>query len=247
MRIIFSRKGFDSAYGGAPSPIEGGRPISLFIPDSENSRTTYAELGLGDYVERLSKKTNKCAKCRRDSYCHEDPVFNGRRWALGQCGWSQSHLARQGVGRDDVFLFFGLFQEFGGSPHHRIFGYMRVDEVLYPGADPQCLVLPGFERPHPHTIGKWHKNNAIYVGDGARSRSAPDRLRMSIEDDGRVSRWRIPPWLSETRLSCHTDWRWATKGELRIKSPGQEFVANIGDRADAKDWLAELMEYIDQA
>lgn len=46
MRIIFSRKGFDTGSGGKPSPIVDGRPISLPIPATRNSRTTYAILAL---------------------------------------------------------------------------------------------------------------------------------------------------------------------------------------------------------
>ncbi len=32
MQIIFSRKGFDSSYGGCPSPLFKDRPLSLPIP-----------------------------------------------------------------------------------------------------------------------------------------------------------------------------------------------------------------------
>ena len=48
MRIVFSRKGFDSAAGGGPSPIVGGRPLSLPIPAGAASRTSYDALGLGE-------------------------------------------------------------------------------------------------------------------------------------------------------------------------------------------------------
>lgn len=41
MRIIFSRKGFDSAAGKAPSPILDGRPLSLPIPMTRRSTTNH--------------------------------------------------------------------------------------------------------------------------------------------------------------------------------------------------------------
>ncbi len=39
MKIIISRKGFDSKYGGCPSPIIGNRPISLPIPIGPSFQT----------------------------------------------------------------------------------------------------------------------------------------------------------------------------------------------------------------
>ena len=55
MRIIFSRKGFDSAAGKAPSPIIDGEPISLPIPTERRSETSYRLAGLGEIVEHMTK------------------------------------------------------------------------------------------------------------------------------------------------------------------------------------------------
>jgi hypothetical protein len=54
MKIIMSRKGFDSAYGGYPSPIlPDGKMVSLSIPSGDSLR--YSDLkvkeGLTYYVE----------------------------------------------------------------------------------------------------------------------------------------------------------------------------------------------------
>ena len=60
MRLILSRKGFDSAAGGVPSPIfEDGTMLSLPIPE-RGSGTTYDELRwggrpLGGLVEPLTR------------------------------------------------------------------------------------------------------------------------------------------------------------------------------------------------
>ena len=55
MKIVFSRKGFDSAAGKVPSPIINGVPISLPIPTERRSKTTYRRAGLGEIVEQVTK------------------------------------------------------------------------------------------------------------------------------------------------------------------------------------------------
>ena len=55
MKLILSRKGFDSGSGKCPSPIIGGRPISMPIPASRNSSTTYSDVGLGEVVHKISR------------------------------------------------------------------------------------------------------------------------------------------------------------------------------------------------
>jgi hypothetical protein len=100
MRLIFSRKGFDSAAGKAPSPIIDGEPISLPIPTERRSETSYRLAGFGDVVEHVTK-----GRIGADELCHEDPVFANGRWAFGQTGAAQTHLETNGVGVGDVFLF----------------------------------------------------------------------------------------------------------------------------------------------
>ena len=56
MKVIFSRKGFDSTAGGIPSIKIGKDLKSLPIPYKKNTLTTYNHLNLGKYVEQLSKK-----------------------------------------------------------------------------------------------------------------------------------------------------------------------------------------------
>jgi hypothetical protein len=118
MRVIFSRKGFDSVAGKAPSPIIEGEPISLPIPTKRRSETSYRLAGVGKIVEHVTN-----GRIGADDLCHEDPVFFNGRWAFGQTGAAQSHLERNGVGVGDVFLFFGLFASRDGRDrHHRISG-----------------------------------------------------------------------------------------------------------------------------
>jgi len=46
-------------------------------------------------------------------------------------------LKKHGAADGDVFLSFGLFAEVGSNNrHHRIFGYLRVEEVQKVGCHP---------------------------------------------------------------------------------------------------------------
>jgi Nucleotide modification associated domain 3 len=243
VRVIFSRKGLDSAAGKAPSPIINGEPISLPIPTKRRSHTTYLVAGLGDIVEQMTK-----GRIGATNLCHEDPMFSNGRCAFGQTGAAQSHLQKNGVGVGDVFLFFGLFASLDGRDrHHRIFGYLEVDEVRRVGRQPCESDDPkGFPRRHPHTIGEWNENNTLYLGPGAKARTVHPYLRLT-KPGAAVSIWTIPEWLKATGLTYHSNpVRWANAKELRVASRGQEFVSNIGDQAEPMKWLRTVQAAIQQ-
>jgi len=173
--------------------------------------------------------------------------LNGR-WAFGQAGAAQSHLERNGVGVGDMFLFFGLFASRDGRDrHHRIFGYLEVDEVRRLGSRPSKSDNPkGFLRPHPHTIGEWTENNTLYLGSGDKARSAHPCLRLTTPG-ALVSVWSVPPWLKAAGLTYHSNpVRWPTDKELHTASRGQEFVSNIGDQAAPREWLRTVQVAIQQ-
>ena len=241
MKIVFSRKGFDSASGGGPSPIVRGRPTSIPIPARDRSETTYRDLGLGAIVERITR-----GRVTGATLCHADPMFERCRCAFGQTGAAQSHLANNGVGAGDVFLFFGLFSESDGAdPHHRIFGYLEVTEVTKLGPAPTVLNQPrGFSRRHPHTIGSWDANNTIYAGPGRTAVSDMPGLRLSLPT-GAVSHWAVPSWLRDAGLTYHGDRaRWRPDGTLHAVARGQEFVTDISGSAEAAAWLRRILAMI---
>lgn len=243
MRVIFSRKGFDSAAGKAPSPIIDGVPISLPIPTKQRSETSYRLAGLGKIVEHTTR-----GRIGADDLCHEDPVFSNGRWVLGQTGLAQSHLEKSGVDIGDVFLFFGLFAaQDGQDRHHRIFGYLEVDEVRRIGGEPCKRDDPeGFLRRHPHTIGQWNENNTLYLGAGAKARTAHPHLRLT-KPGASPSVWRVPSWLKIAGLTYHGNpARWINDQELIAASRGQEFVSNIGDRTEARDWLRAVRAAVEE-
>lgn len=239
MRIIFSRKGFDSGSGGGPSPIVDGRPVTLPIPAGAASNTTYGELGLGEHAARSSR-----GKLGADDFCHHDPMFTEDGECLfGQCGAAQTHLERQGVREGDVFLFFGLFRDWeqGGEPHHRFFGYLEVAEIvpLSDGA-PQELI----DIAHPHALVMHHRNDVIYRGPGGMAARASNALRLTVPG-GPVTLWNRPEWLKRGGLSYHDKpERWLRGSKLRSVARGQEFVAEIGRRQAPRDWLAGIVDEI---
>jgi hypothetical protein len=241
MRIIFSRKGFDSASGGGPSPIVDGRPLSLPIPSGGYSATTYGELGLSEHVARASR-----GNLGPDDLCHHDPLFTEAGECLfGQCGAAQTHLSNRGVGVGDVFLFFGLFrEEDSGEPHHRIFGWMEVEQIVDLVTAADHVRKPLADLGHPHALGLHAGNDVIYRGPGRSATSDDHRLRLTVAG-GPPSLWRRPPWLKPGGLSYHDrPDRWLRGQRLRSVARGQEFVADIGRRQAPRNWLELTIDLI---
>lgn len=235
MKIVFSRKGFDSSSGGGPSPIVDGRPVSLPIPAGAASRTSYGDLGLGEHAALASR-----GRVGATDHCHHDPMFIADgRCLFGQVGAAQTHLANRGVGVGDVFLFFGLFREEAtGEPHHRIFGWMEVGELIELSSDaPAWLVEAG----HPHALAMHGANDCIYVGPGGTAERASEALRLTVPG-GPPSLWQRPEWLKPGGLSYHDrPDRWLRGGRLKSVARGQEFVADIGRRKAPRAWLAAVL------
>lgn len=241
MKIVFSRKGFDSSTGGGPSPIVDGRPVSLPIPNrSGPSETTYGELGLGELAEAASRGTLGAV-----DKCHHDPMFLDNGSCLfGQCGAAQTHLENRGVGTGDLFLFFGLFREGRERPHHRIFGWLWVEEVVRPATCPPDRLEELQRTRHPHAVGLHGPNDAIYCGPGKTASSAHPELRLTVPE-GPPSLWQVPAWLRRTRLSYHErEDRWREGDRLQSVSRGQEFVADVGADEQAHEWAHRMLALI---
>ncbi|MBD2840839.1 hypothetical protein IB285_01060 [Erythrobacter sp. KMU-140] len=245
MRIIFSRKGFDSTAGGGPSPIIDGRPVSLPIPDTKGlSRTTYGSLGLGDLTSKASR-----GKYGAKELCHHDPMFlDDGTVMLGQCSSSQGHLSKQGVGPGDVFLFFGLFEgDATGGKHHRIFGWMNIAAVVEVSKADELdsHVQRAISVDHPHFIGMHAGNDAVYFGLGGTASRASDALRLTVPG-GPVGLWRRPPWLERGGITyfADKDENWPAPDRMYRVGNGQEFVANVGERSVPRKWLDQIIAEI---
>ncbi len=247
MRIILSRKGFDSAAGGGPSPIVGGQPISLPIPAyGKLSKTSYGLLGLGEHVAKASR-----GRYGADDLCHYDPMFLADgRCVFGQCGGPLTHLMdTNGVAAGDVFLFFGWFAGNGWEDHHRIFGYLRIASIVRLADADRAAKDRFMAIDHPHALGFHHKmrNDTLFVGKGRAARTAAKSLALTEPGQSRT-RWRVPDWLRSVGLSCHqADWRWPGPGRLISVAQGQEFVADIGERDEPKAWLEQIIADINRS
>lgn len=130
--LILSRKGFDSGFGGRPSPVlPDGRMVSLPIPE-DPSPVTFGDclmdpgISVADLLKRLGvshvrlerggRKERLRATPELGAHLDPDLRVGGRlsrppewRPMFGQVGAAQGHLARHGVGPGDIFLFFGWF------------------------------------------------------------------------------------------------------------------------------------------
>jgi hypothetical protein len=183
VKLILSRKGFDTTSGGGPSPIlPDGRMLSLPIPEPVRERaddtggTTYGDLLDLDgtsYLEILHALGY--TGFTPSSRAHLDPDLvrsarrRGRRWRgmLGQADAAASHLRNQGVGPGDLFLFWGLYahahatRPLRAQPfHHAVFGYLEVDRVVDLGAGGTLVGAPY----HPHLSPAYRgRTNLVYV------------------------------------------------------------------------------------
>lgn len=226
MKLILSRKGFDTSAGGVPSPLVDGRPISLPIPTRMPTPTRY-----GDLPHRVAELVSDLTRGRitADRPCHLDPDLDdsslvrlsGWRGALGQVSAAQSHLSNNGVGQGDLFVFWGLYRpavrsqtgiwSFAGRPEHRVFGWLQIAEVITVGEDPSpALKQYPWLRSHPHLAGIWSANNTVYL---ARERLAlPGRdvdlpgfgvlgrgYRLTATGSSQPSLWEVPAWLDPLR------------------------------------------------
>lgn len=267
MRLILSRKGFDSssAFGACASPIlPDGQLISLPIPHVE-ARVTYHRLkprGL-DVAHIVADLTQ--GRVGGNAFVHLDPDLDGtalgRRsdWlpAFGQDSIAQRHLDRMGVGTDDLFLFFGWFREVevvqgryryrrNAPDLHVLFGWLRVGQVLRIGPDP----IPDWLRDHPHAIRDCSPNNTVYVAngpDGGGVFNAFDKKLVLTEAERSRSVWMLPSDFmprSRQALTYHqSPWRWTeTDAGCRLQSvaKGQEFVLDLNSYPEVHRW-AEAM------
>ena len=189
MKVILSRKGFDSANGGIASPIfEDGTMLSFPIPskDHDKDKIAYEELTcnkilLNELLENLCY--------RGDKYCHLDPDLDSTRrvvpvkgWkpAFGQINQSASYLINNQIVSGDLFLFFGNFRhvvksngkykfarrnENSADPYYGkemqvIWGYLQVGEIVSDPKEQEKFFW------HPHACEKRlfkEKNNIIFT------------------------------------------------------------------------------------
>ncbi|AWZ47869.1 hypothetical protein C3495_03150 [Clostridiaceae bacterium 14S0207] len=113
MKIILSRKGFDSKAGGYPSPLFIDQKYHVSLPilediggNSVDTEITYSDTYLKEGNTYADVMDSLGIKGFEKRYVHLDPDVNSStkknrdadwRGIFGQCGTSQSHLANQKV------------------------------------------------------------------------------------------------------------------------------------------------------
>ena len=183
MKLILSRKGFDSAAGRVPSPIlPDGRLLSLPIPD-RTAQQTYAEVcrhaGFDEQlVEHLTGgRIRSSFTAHLDPDLRHDSLPRPPEWRplFGQTRAAQAHLANRGVGPGDIFLFYGWFRQttyrdgvfrFDRSAPdlHMLFGWLQVDDAhRIEGGCPATIPWAAYH-PHFQFLAEGRaKNNTLYV------------------------------------------------------------------------------------
>jgi hypothetical protein len=273
VKIVLSRKGFDSSAGGCASPTVNGRPLSLPIPTHMPSPTRYRDLS-GDTAGLVGDLSR--GKIQAGDFCHLDPDLDsdalprrrGWRGSLGQAAAAQGHLHKQQVGPGDLFLFWGLYRPaerrdhwcYTGHKEHRIFGWLQIDSVVQVGENPS----PVLERypwlvDHPHLQPGWPTSNTVYVAKKKLQLEDsqldlpgwglfPSGYRLTETGNKLPSRWLVPDWMNPKRggvgMSYHPEQRWTDTGRLTAAARGQEFVAHVGKRADALRWTVNLFKQV---
>jgi len=157
MKVILSRKGFDSGYGGWPSPVlPDGTMLSLPIPITDHAikynellhnGVKYSDIIRDLMGENIKVEGEGCFGLN-DISCHLDPDIRknsyerkaGWKGIFGQNGAPFTHLSNQNVGKGDLFLYFGWFRKtiydngiLKYDPQckgfHAIYGYLQVDQI----------------------------------------------------------------------------------------------------------------------
>jgi hypothetical protein len=180
MKIIFSRKGFDSGSGGFPSPLfPDGTMCPLPIPDKK-SVISYRDIqfnngNLGDIVESISRGRIKANdRAHLDPDLHQPSLPRHKNWKpiFGQVGAAQGHLRNQGIAAGDLFLFFGLFQDVNIDEHgvtlnpkfiprHILWGWLQVETYL--AVDELDRTDINWAVYHPHFHRKQDRSNTLYL------------------------------------------------------------------------------------
>lgn len=229
MRLIFSRKGFDTQNGGVPSPIlPDGRMCSLPIPDGSSqirySDILWDDVNLGKVVSDLTGN-----RIRGTTRAHLDPDINpaalrrhkGWLGILGPSRPAYTHLERCGLSEGDLFLFFGWFRDaewkdgtlrfVPRAPDvHVMFGWLKVDVIK--SVEEFSTAERRWADYHPHFSSSRTPEEVICL---ARNEMSLPKSRRPMPGFGIFpeyepilcltapfstrSRWRLPKWFLPTK------------------------------------------------
>ncbi len=183
MKVILSRKGFDSSNGGIPSPIlPDGTLLSFPIPACSDELTFdelyYEEIPYSQILEQLKGYDEK----QNHFNCHLDPDIRADvcgkaipNWspAFGQIKLAQGLLRNKGVTTGDLFLYFGWFRQtegnivdgtlhfkYGAPDLNIIYGYLQIGDIM---SDSHVLMRKYPWHPHASQHRVTDKTNMLYI------------------------------------------------------------------------------------
>lgn len=267
MKIILSRKGFDSSNGGVPSPImPDGTLLSMPIPSIDDS-AAFSEIEwngqlYSDILKQISPK-RVYDKCHVDPDIRENRInrIDGWKPAFGQTGSAQGVLANAGVERGDIFLFFGWFRRveetangyryvkrnpddfYSGNDIQIVYGYLQVGDILTETDE----IRKYYWHPHSNTEVYTSKNNVLYIPTDKLS-IAPDLKGygtldyredrvLTMEGMGRAT-WNEYEFLMSEHVSGKR--KNSAKGEgLYYSGIWQELVINESE--DLMEWVKKII------
>jgi len=249
MRIILSRKGFDSANGAQPNPIlPDGTLLSLPIPDKRGNNSFSFLYWNGMSYYEIIHSLKPGTKLKAENMCHLDPDLReevksrkpGFKPAFGQSDTALSHLRRNHVSIGDLFLFFGWFRateikngnlvyQKNAPDQHIIYGYMQIGSIIEKKTD-----APEWLKEHPHIADQKDRNddsNAIFLPSDSLSflpelkgcgvlDYRPNRVLTKVGMSRRC--WDLPSFFKDVEISYHPN-PWRTN-YFKSAGRGQEFV-----------------------
>ncbi|MDN3523551.1 hypothetical protein [Halomonas ramblicola] len=221
MKLILSRKGFDSSAGGVPSPLfPDGRLLALPIPDATSTIRYHDIAHDGVSLDTLVTPLTR-GKVAPDDGAHLDPDLiagmlprqAGWRPIFGQSGQAQGHLRNHGVGPGDLFLFFGLFRRVephdgawrwapGSRPHHVIWGWLQVAAMV--PVDEARSGDYAWAAYHPHFRRAADPRNVLYL---ANRRLRLDGLNEALPGAGVFPHFSPNRQLTTPGAERVSDWR----------------------------------------
>jgi hypothetical protein len=269
MKVILSRKGFDSSYGGCASPIlPDGTMLSMPIPGGEASNLKFEDIKYGE-ITYLDIWDKLYSKHKTDKlYCHLDPDIRADvrvkpvdNWvaAFGQTDTAQKHLHNRGVSKGDLFLFFGWFRKTDENYKYLpddmdkqiIYGYLQIGDIV--NGDEIKNNYPW----HPHAKGKYSSDNTLYVAtekltlDGKET-DLPgygvfkynDELVLTKDNCSRSkwkinSDWNIEKFFESNSISYHSKNN-IKDSYFQSAYRGQEFI--ISENKKVNDWAYNLIK-----
>lgn len=242
MRLILSRKGFDSSAGGCPSPIlPDGRLLNLPIPDGLSTiayrDVRFDQQPLSKWVNNLTGRPRMAAQC-----AHLDPDIRSdalpsrhQNWrgVLGQHGSAQTHLKNESVTAGDLFLFFGLFRPIemhkrrwrfvpGAPARHVIWGWLQIAEIV--AVDECDDERHAWTEYHPHRRYASDTSNQFYLAETTLKLPA---LPSALPGYGTLDRLTPANTLSDPDSHRPSDWRLPLPFKPTSEEPALSYHRNL--------------------